>query len=155
MSEKQKSRGALGAVWHYFWKLISGIRLVLSNGVFLVFLFILVGSFMESQPKPLPHNAPLYIAPQGVLVDQLSYSSPGLEVLTGDPQRVSETKVGELIKVIEAASSDAQVSAIVLQLDYLRGGCLSKVAELGKALQLFKRTGKPIIAYADDYSQLQ
>jgi protease IV len=135
-----------------FWRFLSGIRTVFLNLITLVILIaILVGIFGNPQIE-IPDKAPLLLSPSGDLVDQLSYLSPGTQLMGGGP---SETLLKELIDTLDQARDDPQITGLLLRLDDLSGGGMSKIQELGKAIDRFRATGKPVVAFADNYTQQQ
>ncbi|HMW48270.1 MAG TPA: signal peptide peptidase SppA [Cellvibrionaceae bacterium] len=142
-------------IWRGIWKVVSFIRASLANIIFLFFLIIFISAVAGNRTKPIPAAAPLFIAPSGPLVDQLTYAEPISLLLGGKNARDNQTSLRELIKVIDAAASDPRITALVLQLDYLADSGSAKMAELAEAILRFKSKQKPVIAYADYYSQQQ
>lgn len=142
-------------IWRGIWRVVSFIRASLANIIFLVFLIIFISAIAGNRAKPIPAAAPLFIAPSGPLVDQLTYAEPLGLLLGGKNARDNQTNLRELIKVIDAAATDPRITALVLQLDYLADSGSAKMAELAEALLRFKANQKPVIAYADYYSQQQ
>jgi len=47
-------------------------------------------------------------------------------------------------------ASDRRITHLVLDTDYMTGASLSKLEEISVALLQFKKSGKPIIAVADN-----
>lgn len=142
-------------IWRGLWKIIGFIRASLANIVFLFFLIIFISALAGNRTKPIPAAAPLFIAPSGPLVDQLTYAEPLGLLLGGKNARDNQTSLRELIKVIDAAAIDPRITALVLQLDYLADSGSAKMAEVAEAILRFKANQKPVIAYADYYSQQQ
>ncbi|MEY4589525.1 MAG: signal peptide peptidase SppA [Pseudomonadota bacterium] len=142
-------------IWRGFWRVISFIRASLANIMFLLIALVFISAIASNRPKPIPAAAPLFLAPAGPLVDQLNYAEPLSLLLGGKNNQESQTNLRELIKVIDAAAGDARITALVLQLDYLADSSNAKMAELGEAIVRFKKSQKPVIAYADYLSQQQ
>lgn len=139
--------------WKGFWRCISFIRAGLANFVFIIILIIFISAIIGEGNKPLPASAPLVIAPNGPLVDQTDYTDPLALFVSGKNNRDSQTNLRELIQVIDAAAADSRISALILQLDRLSDSGMSKSAEFGEAIIRFKTSKKPVIAYADHFSQ--
>ena len=154
MRQQQKS-SKIGGLFRLIWKTLSYTPIVVFTLVFWFFFVVVISAILQSAPEPITENAPLYIAPSGILVDQKSYRSPSQELFNLENDRPTETLTRELIETIDHAAGDERVSAIVMRLDYLSGGGMSKLDEVGQALERFKQAGKPVIAYADSYSQHQ
>ncbi len=135
------------------WTAITWTRSLLGNLLFLGVVVIVVLAIRSAMPKPLPDQTALFIAPSGTLVDQLSFQPP-LASLTGQ-HKAPETHLHSLIKLIREAKQDPRITGIILKLDDLDGGGISKIDELGQALQDFKSAGKPVLAYGQLLSQQQ
>ena len=104
-------------------------------------------------PKPIDSKGPLLLAPSGQLVDQLSYQAP-LNVLS-QQDKAPETLLRDLIDTINTAALDDRVTALILKLDDLNGGGISKIQELGQAIDFFKLQNKPVFAYSNNFNQQQ
>ncbi len=124
------------------------------NLVFLVVFIAVIVSLLGDGVKPLPEEAPLVLIPSGILVEERSYSDP-LTQLMGQGQHDAETPVRELTNALEKARDDDRITALILKLDYLRGGGFTKLETLARAIESFKESGKPVIAVGDNYTQAQ
>jgi protease IV len=153
MSERKASLPV--RIWQGLWGLVGFIRASLANILFLFLLIIFISAIANNRSKPIPAAAPLFIAPSGPLVDQITYSEPLSILLGGKNNRDNQTNLRDLIKVIEAAAADSRITALILQLDYLSDSGSAKMAELAEAVLHFKASNKPVIAYADYFSQQQ
>src|SRR5690606_38842333 len=63
------------------------------------------------------------------------------------------TLVQDVVDGLAFAKDDARIKAVVLELDELTGGGLSKLQRVGAAIDEFRSSGKPVIAVADAYGQ--
>ncbi len=147
-------RNPIARLWIGFWGLITWLRVATFNLIFLLILLVVIAAIFSPKHFPIPKEGPLVVQPSGYLVDQMSYRSPGLWLLESNSMP-TETLVRDLVLTIKAGAQDANISALILDLNWLAGGALSKLEEVGTALQLFKDSGKPIIAYSDNYTQAQ
>lgn len=155
-SSDAKKRPLLLRFFIFLWKLLTWFRVTALNLIFLVLLVIVLVAVFSPKEKELPEQGPLVIAPHGNLVDQISYTAP--QDLLLDPASSAEnneTHLRDLIRVIRHAKDDSKITALILQLDYLEGGGLSKIQELGKVIDEFKTSNKPVYAFADTFSQNQ
>ena len=140
-------------------KFLGGIKLVtnsvriLTNLIFLSLFVIAIGSLTSAltanKPPPLDEKTALLIVPEGVLVDQKTYVEPLAEMLNQGVAGRTETLVRDVIRAIDSASRDPRITHLILDLNYLEGGGVSKLVEVGYALKRFQKSDKPIIAYAD------
>ncbi len=137
-----------------FWKIITYLRNGIANFLFVIVVGLLLIALFSGGNKPLPHSAPLYVTISGQLVDQLTYQ-PSIFDLMQESQEDPETLVRDVTYAINHGANDNRITALILDLNSMRGGSFSKLEELGQAITHFKKTGKPVIAYADQYSQKQ
>ncbi|GAB1256717.1 signal peptide peptidase SppA [Aurantivibrio plasticivorans] len=133
-------------------KTISWTRVIVINSVFLILLIVIASSLFGPGLKPLPERAPLRINISGFLVDQKSYIDP-ITQLMGQGQGPAETLVRDVTRSIHAATNDPRVSKLIIDLQYFAGGGISKLEEIGQALDKFKTSGKEVIAVSDFYTQ--
>lgn len=139
--------GLLGAIGKF-------VRTAL-NILFLVILLAVIASLFAGSVKPLPNSAFLRLAPTGLLVEQLSYSDSLSQLLGGGSQYPAETLLSDLVEAIDAATDDPRITGVALQLDLFVGGGITKLSQVGAALNRFKASGKPIIATGSNFSQEQ
>lgn len=145
----------LGNIWSNFWGVISWIRTAFFNLLFLLIVVAIVVSIAQSPSTHVPDKIALNVAPEGFLVDQRTYEATPADLLMGSNDAVAETSVRELVETIKHAASDDRITSMVLNLTKFAGGGVSKMEEVGQALQTFKESGKPIYAYGDNLSQQQ
>ena len=147
------------SAWHIFFSgLGAGItwfRNALMNTLFIVLIIVFVIAIGSSAPKPLPETFALRLAPTGLLVDQRSYIDPTSLLLSDEDPEENETLVSDLVEAINKAAKDKRVTLLVLEPGRLLGGGVSKMNDIGQALENFKNAGKKIIAVSDNYSQDQ
>tara|TARA_R110000822_G_scaffold59736_20_gene149018 strand:- start:11759 stop:13612 length:1854 start_codon:yes stop_codon:yes gene_type:complete len=132
----------------------SAVR-ALINIVLLVVVAAVIASLIQDDVQPLPKHAALHIAPGGFLVEQKTYVDPFTQIMQQNSPAAAETLVTNLIEAIDSAASDGRITSLVLELDFLIGGGISKLEDIGEALARFKKSGKPIIAVGDNYTQEQ
>ena len=130
-------------------------RATVFNLLFIGLILIIAIAMLSSPKLTVPENSALHLVPTGILVDQLNYQPSALDLFDRGSGLPGETRVCDLVKAIDDAAKDDRISGMVLQLDYLIGGGLSKMLEIGHALEKFKATGKAIIATSENYSQQQ
>jgi len=134
---------------------ITWLRRVFTNLVFLlILLFLGIAIFGKDDQLIVPQGAALRVAPSGFLVDELSQPAT-LPIFLGGGKGPTEVRVKDLVEAIDNAAKDKRISSLVLELDHMVGGSLSKLDEIGAALQRFKAADKPIYAVGDNYTQSQ
>jgi len=150
----EKKPGLIRRIFTFIGSALTAIRHAFSLLILVVIISFLGGMFAGNL-KPIPAEGALYIAPQGLLVDQKSYVDPLAQILSQGSQQSSETLVRDVIEAIDTAKDDNRITHLVLDTDYMAGASLSKLQEIGSALRRFKATDKPIIAVADYFTQSQ
>ncbi|MEM1403286.1 MAG: signal peptide peptidase SppA [Pseudomonadota bacterium] len=135
------------------WRAITVVRLALANLLFIGMLVILYFVWTDA-PAPLPEKAALLLDPVGRVVDQRTRVEAASLLVEADPAS-HEVLLSDLIDSVELAAEDDRISALVMDLRGLMGIGQSKTSELAEAIERFRQTGKPIVAYGDYYSQDQ
>ncbi|VUD51363.1 Protease 4 [Thalassocella blandensis] len=137
------------------WKIITYVRMGLANVFFIIFVIFFI-VILTSGPgrEPIPNSAPLFISFKGFLVDRSTYEPTVMDLFNPD-MADQETIVRNVVYAINTATSDKRINALILNLSPLVGGGISKIEEIGQAIEKFQASGKPVYAYSDDYSQQQ
>ncbi|WGL17822.1 signal peptide peptidase SppA [Microbulbifer bruguierae] len=155
MSEVTRQRGPVRRIFSAIGGAITWLRRVFTNILFLlVLLFIGLAIFGGEERITVPQGAALKVAPAGALVDELSQPT-GLPGFLSGRSTAPETRVKDLVDAIDRAANDNRIAALVLELDYLGGASLSKLEEVGEAVQRFKASEKPVYAIGDNFTQGQ
>lgn len=149
-----KKPGLIRRIFKFIGSILTVIRYTFSL-LIVVVLFSVIGGMFVGNIQPVPEEGALYLAPQGVLVDQKSYVDPLAQVLAQGSQQNTETLVRDIVEAIDTARDDSRITHLLLDTDYMAGASLSKLQEIGAALRRFKATDKPIIAVADYFTQSQ
>ena len=139
---------AIRKLLHWIWAGLDGLRKIL-HLLLLLLVFGVIGAVF-SRPIPLvPDGAALVIAPLGPLVEQLS-GAP-LERAIGEilRQGPTETRLRDVVEAIDAAGKDERISSLYLDLGGLDGGGTAKLQEVAAAIDRFRKTGKPVIAFGE------
>lgn len=143
------------------WNVINFTRKAFLNVVFLVIAVLFIGVIAATSETPVPveNNSVLKLKLVGNIVEQKTFVDPYSELLMGalgEQDSPPEMLLTDIIKAIKEAETDNKISAIHLDLHSLFGAGLSKLQEIGSALESFKANSqKPVIAYGDYYSQSQ
>jgi protease-4 len=89
------------------------------------------------------------------VVDQKSEVNP-LQALMGEPSPTDhEVLLRDVIEAIDYAAADPAINSLVMELDSLVYVGISKTQEIVQALENFRKTGKPVVAIGDYYTQDQ
>ena len=125
------------------------------NLIVLLFIISIIASLFAGNVKPLPEQAFLRLMPSGILVEQLTYTDPLSQIIGQGAQRPAETLVSDITDALQNAKDDPRITGLVLELDFLAGGSISKLQTIGAAISDFKSSGKPVIAIGNNFTQEQ
>ncbi len=127
-------------------------RVVLDVIFVAIIVIVLIVIFIPRAP-PVPTSAALKLEPQGMLVEQTPDPvQRAMRKLLGQPIQ-SVTRVRDLEASLHSAAGDVHIKLVVLDLNDFSGGSLAQLERVGRALKAFEKSGKPVIAYASNYSQ--
>jgi len=144
----------IGWLFSKAWWLLDGTRRTLTNLFVLLLIVIVVTAFLTRGPKPLQDKTTLVVKLDGALVEQ--YSGSSRQQLMAQLQGGNvphQTRLRDVLAVLDQAAKDDKISAVLLDVAELGSAGLAGLHEVSTALQRFKASGKPVLAYADDYSQ--
>jgi protease-4 len=139
-----------GGLWRVLGKLARAVKVL----IIVMFLLFLVTSLFGGRIQ-VPESAALIVDPAGILVDQ--FEGDPLERALAELQDSStdQTRVKDVVDSLRAAQDDERIQAVVLRLGALQGGGLSKLQEVGAAIDEIRAAGKTVIAMGDGYTQAQ
>ena len=152
--EVNKKQGMLRRLLGFIGTIVNGVRTLIGL-IFIGLLLLMLTGLFADDIQPMPDSGALYLAPSGTLVDQKTYFDPLDEILAEGSQQDSETLVRDIVEAVNTASNDRRITHLVLDTDFMASASLSKLEEISVALLQFKKSGKPIIAVADNLSQSQ
>ncbi len=143
----------LSRLFKGIWGAIDATRRVTVNLLFLVIVVALLVIVFSSDDPEIADKTALVIAPKGQLVEQLT--AKGIEQMIDEARGTAspETLLKDVVDAIEAAKDDDRVEVLVLNLSSFSGARLTKLQDVGKAIDDFKTSGKKVVAMADFYGQ--
>ena len=147
-------RTTLRAILSGIWRGLDGLRRVLHLILLIVIFGVILWAVSSSLPG-VPDRAALVVQPQGSLVEQLSGDPVQRAVENAQGQQRSETLLWDLVDAIRGAATDKHIRVLVLDLDKMRGAGQPMLEELARAIQKFRASGKPVIAYGTTFDQDQ
>ena len=145
------------AVWSVLkgvWYALDGLRKVL-HLILLLVLFGLLLAASQSELPYVPDKAALVLSPKGRIVEELSGDplDRALARVGGDDR--DETRLRDLLDVVDQARDDDRIRALVLDLDGLEGAGLPMLQDLAQSVRWFRESGKKVYAYGESFSQRQ
>jgi len=138
------------------WRVLTWLRQILANLILLVIIIIItVAFFSKEKTVAVPQKGALVIEPSGSLVEQITYMDSFQKLLGDEDQPAPETLIHDLILAVNHATTDSNITALVINVDWLESADPSKLFMLGNAIRDFKKSGKPVFAVGDSYTQAQ
>jgi protease-4 len=150
MAAKSFLGGVFGTIGRWLDRLRRTLHLIF---LLLVFLFLLAAIW--PQTVVVPASSALYLSPTGVLVDQLSGDPLDQALAHVQGVGTGETLLKDLVDAVRKATEDERIRILVLDLDGLTGGGLSKLQDLGAEIDAFRESGKRVVSIGDSYSRDQ
>ncbi|MBD1574913.1 MULTISPECIES: signal peptide peptidase SppA [Vibrio] len=153
----------IGAIFKGIWKFISFLRTALLNLLFIAVIVGLYFAFTSQQDdtataKQDNHKKEaLVLNLSGPIVEQRS-SINSFDSISGsllDKDAPKETVLFDLVNTIRYAAKDDAILGLVLNLKQMPETNLTKLRYIAKAIEEFKKSGKPVYAYGDFYNQSQ
>ncbi len=141
----------------FVWRTLDATRRLVLNLLFLSLVLLLVYVFSGgANIKPLPAKTTLVLDLKGQLVEQHSASvrDTVMSNVRGDAKKTVQLR--DILTVLDAAAKDSSISGAVLLLDDMQGaGGLALLREVGAALDRFRASGKPVLAWGSSFDQRQ
>lgn len=133
------------------WRILVGVKDALVLFAMLLF-FGLIWAGLSYTPNPAATGSgALLIALDGTLVEQPAEVDP-LALLMGSETGLREYRLRDVVRAIEGGARDASVKALVLDLDRFVGGGQVALDRVAEAVAAFRKSKKPVYAYATGYS---
>ena len=136
----------------FFKNILSTMIGMLAGFIIMILLFIGIIAIMSPNDEVIiKDNSILKIDLANTLVVERKSENPlDLLNISGEIQEVIALK--DILDNIEKAKKDKKIKAIYINTSFINAG-LSQIEEIRNKLLEFKKTKKPIIAYAEVYSQ--
>jgi protease-4 len=136
------------------WRGLDGLRKIL-HLILLIVIFGAIAWAVSSSMPGVSDRTALVVQPQGRLVEQLSGDPVQRAVENARGQQRQETLLWDLVAAIRGAATDNRIRVLVLDLDQMDGAGQPMLEELARAIDAFRASGKPVIAYGTTYDQGQ
>ncbi len=149
------SPGFIRRSFSLIWRTVDATRRALFNLIFLIIIVALVVGMLASGPKKLEDKTALLLDLKGQLVEQNSSSVRDTLLAEAKGDAKKTTQLRDVLQVLDAAAKDPKINSAVLLLDDLQGAGLPMLREVAAAVDRFKASGKPVIAWGSSYDQRQ
>lgn len=139
------------------WKILVGIKdgLVL---LFMLLFFVALFGVLSARPNAgQVRDGALLIDLAGIIVEEKSTLDPFAALLAREAPLV-ETRARDVVRALDAATTDARIKAVVLDMTTFLGGGQVHLKEIAEAMDRVRKAKKPVLtfamAYADDHMLL-
>ncbi|CDL80695.1 signal peptide peptidase SppA [Xenorhabdus szentirmaii] len=152
----------IAAIFKWSWRLLNFVRQLISNLIFILLIVVIAVFFVGYKQQSLSdddYKGALYVNLSGVVLDQVSAKNPlgQLEksLFGASGNNDQETSLFDIVDSIRRAKNDPKINGMVLKLNDFVGSDQPSMKYIGKAINEFKATGKPVFAIGDNYTQSQ
>ena len=133
------------------WRLLVGIKDALAL-LFLLLFFTALFALLTMRENPgVVREGALLLQLDGSVVEEVAPIDP-LNALLSSAVPTRQYAARDVVRAIDEAAKDKRIKAIALDLSTFLGGGLVHMTEIGEALDRFRATKKPVLAYAVAYS---
>ena len=139
-------------------RLLSGIRSLIFNIIFLAAIVLVVIALFSSEETVIQPRSILQLKIAGNIVEQRQQSTPfddALKEYSGFSSEPEETLLQDIVDAINAGAVDSRISALLLDLSSMGKAGMNQLEVIGNALEAFQETGKEVIAAESYYNQDQ
>ena len=146
----------VGRGLRFAWRLLDATRRALLNLLLLALLLAAAWALVRSGPPALQAKTALVLNITGTVVEQRTGMSVRDQVLgQAQGQKMEQTRLRDVLAVLDNAAKDDKISHALLMLDDFSGAGLPTLREIALALERFKSAGKPVYAWGSDFDQRQ
>ncbi len=147
-------KSLVGRFFRAIWNLFNVIRKVVFGLAALGLVLVMLAGIMSGGDQAIVHRgAALVLMPEGNVVEQYAGDPVDLALARMLDRQIPETRQRDLLEAIRRATNDQRIGALVIVTNEMRGIGLSKLQELRHAIEAFKATDRPVIAYGDSFMQ--
>ena len=138
------------------WRLLDFSRRLVLNVLFMAIVAVLlIAWFSGDKPPRLQADTALVLNLQGDLVEEYTIGPREAAVAEALGEQRFETRLRDVLDAIDRASRDPHITRAVLVLDEMGRGGQASLREVAAALEKFKASGKPVVAWGESFSQPQ
>jgi len=133
---------------------LQGLRVLLVLSVLLYAAGMVWLVFFAGKVKIGPHSV-LVLSLQGPLVEESAVGLRDRVVGQLQGESTGAVRMRDLVRALDLAAKDPRIERVLLKLDDFKGGGLVSLREAAAAIDRFKASGKPVIAWSAGYDQRQ
>lgn len=149
----------IGRLFSKLWRILNLSRIIILNLLFFTLLFIFIAALSSDKDEIIvPNSSALVLNLKGQIVEQKQHINPADAFMAeameqGDDN--PEVLLADILYALDTAKTDDRITTLVLKLDKLQNSGLSKLQDVGSAINDFKSSGKKVIAVGEQFSQAQ
>jgi protease-4 len=148
--------GLLRRFFGGLWWLLDFTRRLFVNVLFLAFVIVLlIAWFASDKPPRLAADTALVLNLQGDLVEEYTFDPREAAFAEALGKQRLETRLRDVLAALDNAARDSQITRVVLVLDEMGNAGLATLREIASALERFRASGKPIVAWGEGFTQSQ
>ncbi|MEO6388014.1 MAG: signal peptide peptidase SppA [Croceibacterium sp.] len=133
------------------WRFLVGVKDALALA-FLLLFFVGLFAILNSRENPgSVRDGALLLDLDGSVVEEVSPVDP-LNALLSAALPTQEFAARDVVHAIDTAAEDKRIKALALDMTTFTGGGHVHMLEIAEAIDRFKATGKPVLAYAVAYT---
>ena len=143
----------VGLVLSGLFRLLEGGRRWALNLLSLAVVVGLVAAAVSALKSPVEPGSVLVLAPKGRMTEETPAAQGPSLVLRAAGEEGPGVRLRDWVLALEKAARDERISRVLLMLDDFEGAGLPTLREAAAALEAFKASGKPVIAWGAQYDQ--
>ncbi|KFZ38410.1 signal peptidase [Shewanella mangrovi] len=143
------------------WNVINFVRKLILNIIFFPIFFIVliavIVALSTDKEVQVDDGSALLLNLAGKIVEQKTEIDPFEALMKQGNKRDEngEILLSEILDTIDSAAQDNRIKALVLDVGDMESGGLTKLEAIGRHINDFKKSGKPVLAMANGYTQYQ
>ncbi|MCF8474769.1 MAG: signal peptide peptidase SppA [Emcibacter sp.] len=120
--------------------------------LFMALAFFIIATIFMEEHITVPEQGVLVVSLEGTIVEQKVFDKSPLQAISSGTVR-HQTILRDVIKAIDLAAKDDRITMMIIDTNSLESAMPSKLHYIGDAMNRFKKQGKKIYSYGDNYSQ--
>ncbi|HTN49360.1 MAG TPA: signal peptide peptidase SppA [Burkholderiaceae bacterium] len=148
--------GLIRRFFRGIWTAIDFSRRLVLNLLFLLVVGLILFVWLSSDTPPrLAPDTALVLNIQGDVVEEYSVGAQEAALAEALGRERFETRLRDVVAALDGAARDPQITRVVLVLDDMDKAGLATLREMAAGLERVRGAGKPVIAWAESYTQAQ
>ena len=137
------------------WRFIRRAQQVVSVMLFVALTYFLLALFISDDTPRVPKGAALVFNPYGVVVEQERVKDRIDIIFEAEGSAPPEVRLRDIARVLNSAKNDDKITALILDISWLQPSGPANAHYIAQLIENFKESGKPVLTYADYFSQTQ